>query len=150
MRFSTSPERRAILKGYLGYRAQLHRIGFANGFQWIDGSFLENVETIECRVPQDIDIVSFVHTPGGLNLTEEDVQLFDPAVTKPRFHVDAYVIEMNQVTPRELASWSAYWYSVWSHRRTHVWKGFLQVELAPIEDAEALAWLVQFDVTGDL
>lgn len=148
MRFSTSPERQAVLKGFLGYRAELHRLGFADGFQWIDGSFLEDVELIERRVPRDIDVVSFLSTPANINVSDEDAQLFDQAVAKDRFKVDAYFVELDQVTPRELAFWSAYWYSMWSHRRTQAWKGFLQIELAPTEDAEALAWLAQFEGTG--
>lgn len=58
--------------------------------------------------------------------------------------VDAYIVELDQVTPCELTFLAAYWYSMWSHRRTQAWKGFLQIELAPTEDAEALAWLDQF------
>jgi hypothetical protein len=148
MRFSMSPERQAVLKGFLRYRAELHRLGLTLGFQWLDGSFLEDVETIERRAPRDIDVVSFIHTPHDLNLTEDDTQLFDQAEAKSRFKVDAYVVELDQVAPRELALLSAYWYSMWSHRRTQVWKGFLQVELAPTEDAEAFAWLAQFDEIG--
>ena len=62
MRFSTSPERRAVLKGFLDYRRELHRIGIVDGIQWIDGSFLEDVEMIENRSPRDIDVVSFEYT----------------------------------------------------------------------------------------
>ncbi|MEF8753984.1 MAG: hypothetical protein V5B60_08610 [Accumulibacter sp.] len=149
MRFSTSPERQSVLKGFLGYRAELHRLGLADGFQWIDGSFLEDVETIERRVPRDIDVVSFFHTPANVSVSDEDARLFDQAVAKDRFKVDAYFVELDQVTPRELTFWSAYWYSMWSHRRTQAWKGFLQIELAPTEDAEALAWLAQFEGTGE-
>lgn len=145
MRFSTTPERKAILKGFLSYRAELHRLGLADGFQWIDGSFLEDVETIEHRAPRDVDVVSFFCTPADLNVSNEDTRLFDQAVAKDRFKIDAYFVELDQITPRELALWSAYWYSMWSHRRTQAWKGFLQIELAPTEDAAALAWLAQFE-----
>jgi hypothetical protein len=131
-------------RGWLG----LHRLGLTDGFQWVDGSFLEDVETIEHRVPRDIDVVSFFHTPANANFSGEDMQLFDQAVAKGRFKVDAYFVELDQVKPRELAFWSAYWYSMWSHRRTQAWKGFLQIELAPTEDAEALDWLAQFEGTG--
>ena len=148
MRFSTSPERRAVLKGFLGYPGELHRIGIEDGIQWIDGSFLEDVETIEHRAPRDLDVVSFFNTPNDLNISEEDIKLFDQAVAKDRFSIDAYFVELNQVSPRELTLLSAYWYSMWAHRRTHDWKGFLQVELAPTEDPEALAWLFQFEEAG--
>ena len=143
MRFSHSPERRAVLKGFLNYRAALHRLGLTEGFQWLDGSFFEDVETIEHRAPRDMDVVSFCHTPDNFSVTDADAKLFDQAEAKMQFKVDAYIVELNQVTPLELVFWSAYWYSMWSHRRTQVWKGFLKVELASVEDAEACAWLEQ-------
>jgi hypothetical protein len=145
MRFSTTPERQVVMKGFLNYRAQLHRMGIAEGFQWLDGSFFEDVETIERRPSRDVDVVSFFHSPCELNLSEEDAPLLDQSVTKLRFKVDAYSVELDQLTPRELTLWSAYLYSMWSYRRTQVWKGFLQIELAPTEDAEAIAWLSQFE-----
>ena len=101
-----------MLKGFLGYRGELHRIGIEDGIQWIDGSFLEDVETIEHRAPRDLDVVSFFNTPNDLNISEEDIKLFDQAVAKDRFSIDAYFVELNQVSPRELTLLSAYWYSM--------------------------------------
>ncbi len=147
MRFSTSSERRSVIKSFLGYRKELHRIGLSEGFQWIDGSFLEDVETIEQRAPRDIDVVSFFNTPASLNISDDDAYLFDHDILKKRINIDAYYVELDQITPRMLTHWSAYWYGLWSHRRTQVWKGFLQIELTPVEDADALAWLTQFERT---
>ncbi len=143
MRFSTTTERRSVLTGFLNYRAALHGFGLTEGFQWLDGSFFEDIEAIEQRAPHDMDVVSFYDTPDNFTITDEQAQLFDQAAAKVRFRVDAYVVELNKVTPRELVFWSAYWYSMWSHRRNQVWKGFLKVELAPTEDAQALTWLQQ-------
>src|SRR5260370_40008152 len=61
MRFATTQERKAILIGFLNYRAILHRFGATEGFQWLDGSFMEEVEVLERRAPKDIDVVSFIH-----------------------------------------------------------------------------------------
>ncbi|PKN21437.1 MAG: hypothetical protein CVU65_16875, partial [Deltaproteobacteria bacterium HGW-Deltaproteobacteria-22] len=122
MRFSTSTNRRAILKGFLNYRAELHRHGFQNGFQWIDGSFLENIETIERRVPRDLDVVTFLHTPENTS-SPDDERFLDHAWAKTEFKVDAYLVELDLISPRELTCWAAYWYSLWSHRRTQTWKG---------------------------
>lgn len=148
MRFALTPERRSVLIGFLNYRAALHGLGLTEGFQWLDGSFFEDVETIERRAPRDIDVVSFYHTAADLTLTDSQALLFDQAATKAKYKVDAYIVELNQITPRELVFWSAYWYSMWSHRRNQVWKGFLRVELAPTDDAEALAWLQQTHTQG--
>src|SRR5882672_7829456 len=58
-RFSTSPERIEILKGFLHLRAELRRPGMAEGIQWLDGSFFEDIENSEGRSPNDIDVVTF-------------------------------------------------------------------------------------------
>jgi hypothetical protein len=44
LRFSTSQERIGILTGFLNYRAALHAAGLTSGFQWVNGSFMEQVE----------------------------------------------------------------------------------------------------------
>jgi hypothetical protein len=149
MRFSTSPERRAILTGFLQYRAELHRIGIVNGFQWLDGSFLENIENIDQRAPNDIDVVTFFGQTANLNLSTDDEKLFDSTHAKLIYKVDAYIVEFDDLSPREMALWSTYWYSMWSHRRTEIWKGFLEVGLNPTEDTEAQAWLAQSDQWKD-
>ncbi|MBW7864315.1 MAG: hypothetical protein H3C30_07875 [Candidatus Hydrogenedentes bacterium] len=63
LRFSTTNKCRAILSGLLGFRAALHSAGLTEGFQWIDGSFIENIEEIESREPADVDVVTFFHLP---------------------------------------------------------------------------------------
>src|SRR5690606_3212200 len=64
LRFGTSPKRREILDGLLRFREQLHNLGLVTGFQWLDGSFLEEVELLEQRPPHDIDVVTFVEPPA--------------------------------------------------------------------------------------
>jgi hypothetical protein len=141
MRFATSPERRAILQGLLDYRAALHRMGLVSGFQWIDGSFLENIELPDSRSPRDIDVVTFLDAPTAFAPAPPDDDALRKTSAKARFKVDSYFVELDATPPRELALLSAYWYSVWSHRRTAEWKGFLQVDLSPHEDGPAQTWL---------
>lgn len=145
MRFGSSPERRRILRGLLAYRSALHRLGINNGFQWLDGSFTEDVETLEKRPPGDIDVVSFLDIPSGFEPQGDDFTIFDQPAAKARFHVDAYVVAMNELPNQQLVTYSAYWYSMWSHRRNQAWKGFLRVDLVCTDDAQALQWLSQFD-----
>src|SRR5437868_6595038 len=57
-RFGTSDERRDILLNFLRFRDLLRRHHLINGFQWLDGSFLENIEAIEGRPPRDLDVVT--------------------------------------------------------------------------------------------
>lgn len=141
MRFATSQTRCKILQGFLTYRSELHAMGLQQGFQWIDGSFAEHVEMLEQRPPKDVDVVSFVHIPAGFNPTQAQGQVLDHDHAKATFLVDAYFVEVNLLPPDNLIKKSAYWYSMWSHRRNQAWKGYLQVDLSPISDVETQNWL---------
>jgi hypothetical protein len=147
-RFATSVERVAILRGLLDYRAALHRLGLVSGFQWLDGSFTEDVERVEGRVPRDVDVVTFVLSPNGApgGTLDGDEDALDHDAAKRRFSVDGYFVELDLLPPRDLTAQTAYWYSLWSHRRTRIWKGFVEVELDPRDDDAARAALV--DATG--
>lgn len=150
LRFGDTPERRAILDGYLRYRAMLQSAGIVRGFQWLDGSFLEHVETTEGRPPNDLDVVTFYHLPRGTSQQQIIARfpaLVDNASLKTTFRVDAYLVHLG-MRPERLAEQSAYWYSVWSHRRSQLWKGFVQVDLKPGEDPIAGATLTSLASRG--
>lgn len=136
IRFGSSLERCTILEGWLRYRQVLHRLGLVTGFQWLDGSFLEDVETLESRPPNDIDCVTFYRLEDGRteqDLYDEAADMFDHSVVKRDFRVDAYSVNLAYPSQTLIAQ-SAYWYSVWSHRRDLMWKGFVQIDLDPSED----------------
>lgn len=80
-RFAISPERAAILQGFLNYRAALHAAGIIVGFQWIGGSFVEDIETVEGRAPNDMDVVTLCAAP-----TDDYNHLFTPGITHARYH----------------------------------------------------------------
>lgn len=150
LRFGDTPERRAVLDGLLRYRAALHAVGLVAGFQWLDGSFLEHVERIEGRPPNDVDIVTFYRLPAGISqaqLAAKAGALLDHASVKATHRVDGYLVYLG-MDPERLIRHSVYWYSVWSHRRNQIWKGFVQVDLAPSEDAAAAATLASLSSTG--
>lgn len=109
---------------------------------------MEDIEKLEFRAPQDLDVVSFVQNPIAANPMYADLEALDHDLTKARFRVDHYFVEVEAIPPRELAFWSAYWYSMWAHRRSQAWKGFLQVDLDPGEDASARHWLTQNTAVG--
>jgi hypothetical protein len=144
-RFATSPERCDIFSGYLAHRAELHKMGIDRGFQWLDGSFTEDIEMLEHRPPRDIDVVTF--TPAGDAffdaLGDHEINLLggDRANLKKEFKIDFYIQSLSD--PAEsLVAMTTYWYSMWSHRRTGQWKGFLKVDLSPDQDADAESLLV--------
>ena len=136
LRFGSTLERQAILDGILRYRAELHAVGLVQGFQWLDGSFLENVESQESRPPNDIDVVTFFRLPDGLTqatLAQRAPGLFDNILVSQRFGVDGH-LQCLDVPSERIVAQAAYWYSMWSHRRDGTWKGYVQVDLSPSED----------------
>ena len=140
--FAVTAERVRILHGLLSYRAALHALGIVQGFQWLDGSFFEHIEMLEQRAPGDIDVVTFFTMPQGetqLSLKQANPSLFPSTAAerdalKNAYSVDAFTQSL-AAKPEALVGRSAYWYSVWSHRRDMTWKGYVEVDLAPTEDA---------------
>ncbi len=152
LRLATTPKRTSILEGFLSFRSALHNVGLIRGFQWVDGSFMENIELIEERDPGDIDVVTFYHSPVGKTqqeLIEQHQHLFDSGNTKEDYCVDAYYKELDGDNPEVLVWQASYWYSLWSHRRTRQWKGFLQIDLSPAEDEVAKANLGKLSGEGN-
>jgi hypothetical protein len=139
-RFSSSPERIKIMEGLLGFREELHKLGIVSGFQWVDGSFLENIETIENRSPNDMDVVTFYNVPPGesqKSLVLKAPKLFDWTYLKTTYTIDSYFRSLGgQINLASIKDIS-YWYSIWSHRRNGLWKGFVQIDLDSIHDADA-------------
>ena len=150
-RFAFSSERRKILHGFFEYRRALRNYGISNGFQWVNGSFIEDCESVRQRPPNDIDLVTLVLRPNGYqdnqqwhahvdtNAELRDL-LLNPEYIKSSFRCDAYVIDLG-ADARQVALSSAYWYGLFSHQRgTSLWKGLLQVDLLA-DDGEAISLL---------
>ncbi|MGM0677076.1 MAG: DUF6932 family protein [Pseudomonadota bacterium] len=143
--FGTSKERIRILDGFLRYRTGLHEAGLTQGFQWLDGSYMEHVEAIEKRSPNDIDVVSFIEFPSGMSEMEIKTHYSDiigltrnsRTLIKRQLMVDAFMVPLNRASSVDLVALSTYWYGVWSHRRDRAWKGFIQVFLMPDHAARA-------------
>ena len=142
LRFGNTDPRRRIVVGFLDFRSALHGIGVDSGFQWVDGSFLEDIERVENRSPRDLDLVTFFRLPEGQTqqtLLDANPDIFDNAYCKENFCVDAYFQPLNIRLLESLVAQSAYWYSVWSHRRNGYWKGYLQLDLSNTDDETARA-----------
>jgi hypothetical protein len=135
-RFATSPERITILKGVLALRNELWELNL-RGFQWMDGSFVEDIEVQESRNPGDIDIVTFYEPTDGGKLFQERLQK-DPSIlqrthVKATFHADHFWLPLG-TPPVSLVEQTRYWYGLFSHRRDRTWKGMLQVGLSEKDD----------------
>lgn len=143
-RFNTSGERRSILQGLVRFRRDLRQIGL-QGWQWLDGSFLEDIEARESRPPRDLDLVTFTARPASIQsvaqlqaFTAQHVALFDRTQTKQNYLCDAFFVDLS-VGPYSVVSQARYWFGLFSHQRmTAVWKGMLEIALPP-QDSDAAA-----------
>ena len=137
---ATTPERRAILGKFLDFRERLRAEGLTNGFQWLDGSFLENIEARESRPPKDLDVIT-VYWGYDLAFQRQLLANFpevaNPALAKANYFLDHYPFDAG-FDPTLTVENTRYWILLFSHTRLGVWKGMLRVELnTPTEDAAA-------------
>lgn len=141
----TTDWRKALLRNLVAYRQILHGEGYITGFQLVDGSFVENAEVTRGRPPRDIDVMSFLDKPQkyvnddlawntvGLDFWFREI--VDVPNNKARFMLDTYAVLNEHVQAEDIM----YWHGLFSHRRaTYTWKGYLRVQLDPIDDIAAL------------
>ena len=140
--FATSTERILILEGMLRYREYLLSTGIENGFQWLDGSFVEDCESTRSRPPKDIDLVTFAERPAGYTADKDwDTfcdkhweHAFDPDAIKAAYSCDAYYVDLS-ISAQFLVRRTRYWFGLFSHQRgTNVWKGMIEVPLLSDDD----------------
>lgn len=144
LRFGDTARRREILTGFLDFRSALHQAGVVRGFQWVNGSFVEDIRQRGNREPNDIDVVSFLHLPKGY--TQADLQndfpsVFDRPANKRNHRTDTLFVFLDGGDMAFLAKSIAYWNSLWSHTREGIMKGYLSLDLAGDDDAAARAML---------
>lgn len=142
-RFSTSRERIEILKGLISFRKKMNEFGIIHGYQWLDGSFIENIEVTENRPPRDIDVVTLY---SGLSLPQtEIIRVFPEFISseqaKKNFKVDHYPFDISY-NPNVTVQFTRYWIQLFTHNRKNVWKGIIQMEInTPVEDENAMDFL---------
>ena len=135
--FATSLPRITLLEGLLQWRKDLRAAGCASGFQWLDGSFIEDLRS-ESREPADIDVVAFTHVPEP----EEDwvrahPTLWDRARAKARYGLDLFFLNLDRASHPAFVKQAAYLQGLFSHRRvSEEWKGFVWVDF-PGDDKAA-------------
>lgn len=142
--FSLSDHRNGLLIKFLEYRSLWYQAEITKGFQWIDGSFMENIELLEDRDPKDIYVVTFASIPKCISQEKPSAvvgHLFDHAYCKHRYHVDAYFVQTGNVVNEYTIKLISYWYSMWSHKRDRTWKGFIQIPLDQNLDSDIISRL---------
>lgn len=140
-RFGTSSERIQILNGLLNFRVELQQYGLINGFQWLDGSFLEDIEIQENRPPRDLDLVTMF---WGYDLTfqhglvQQIPEFANSNLSKKNYMLDHYGVDAG-LDPSITIELTRYWVQLFSHNRNKVWKGMIKIALnTPNEDALAI------------
>jgi hypothetical protein len=146
----TTPHRCDLLRKLIAYRALIGGDDYVAGVQFIDGSFVENIELVEARNPNDIDVFSILLPPAkyvnnppiwasnGLPFWQSEIA--DNPKNKQRFSVDSYAMMLDTTQPGHFLRQALYWYSLFSHKRgNHEWKGFVAVSLNAADDQAALA-----------
>jgi len=145
-RLGVTAERKTILGKFLDFRARLRGAGLVNGYQWLDGSFLEDVETREKRPPQDLDVVTVYwgyDLAFQLNLFAAFPEFANPGLAKSVYSLDHYPFDAGY-DPTVTLEFTRYWILLFSHNRLGTWKGMLRVELNTlVEDAAARQLLAQ-------
>lgn len=140
-----SNRRKEIFRGLLAYRQQLCSIGLQAGVQWLSGSFTEDIEGLETRHPNDVDLVTFCHRPAAVKddaawsaFLASNMALVNPVLVKAAFKCDAYFVDLN-IEPISVVDSTRYWFGLFSHRRGGLWKGMLEIPLSvTTDDADAL------------
>ena len=153
LRFGNTPTRRDIASAFLDYRAALHGAGLTRGFQWVNGSFVEDSLQNRLREPRDVDVVTFFHMPERYDLDSLpdsflEVATLSSPIAPPS--IDAYHVVLDAEDLRYLSNRIAYWNSLWSHTRDGQWKGYLEIDLSDEQDAAArdlLRILASEDIT---
>ena len=139
-RLGTTPERRTILGKFLDFRERVQGEGLTNGFQWLDGSFLEDIETREGRPPEDLDVVTVYwgyDRAFQAGLVARFLEFASPVLSKAAYSLDHYNFDAG-FNPTVTLEQTRYWILLFSHNRQGVWKGMLRIELnTPAEDAAA-------------
>jgi hypothetical protein len=132
-RFASSRERMLLLQGLLDLREEMRNLGVNQGVQWLDGSFVENVEATASRPPADIDVVTFAARPISdpsqwAQLVGSNPHLFTGAC-KARYGCDHYFLDTMKPVEIIIAD-TAYFSHLFAHnRRSLLWKGMIAVPL---------------------
>jgi len=131
-RFATSKARVDILTSFINFRNKIRNAGVAkNAFQWIDGSFVEDIESLEARDPRDIDVLTvyFGYDPLFIhNVVTVLPEFRDPQLSKDNFSVDHYPLDISN-HPYDTYLYVKYWTMLFTHNSAGIWKGILQIEL---------------------
>lgn len=145
-RFAVSEVRAKLLVGFLDFRAQLAKAGFLDGFQWIDGSFAEDLEgSARPRPPADIDVVTFFR-PSGIDFQATALKVFPGIENTPflklTYYVHNYFVDLAAESDAVVGN-TCYWFGLFSHSRESIWKGMVRLELGTTTADESASTMLK-------
>lgn len=148
--FNKTKERAKLLKDWLKYRHEIAS-NIYYGFEWVNGSFVENVEKTRKSPPNDIDVVDFV-------IFKKELSPQEYKTIKRRYHVDAFLVsllsqeKLAEMTNEKLFAWYdtnikriAQWNLEWGHTHDGNSKGFIKINFNQDDDEHALKLLEEYE-----
>jgi hypothetical protein len=144
-KFATTPTRIHLLKNFVKFRIKIHDSKITEGFQWVDGSFLENKEKALDQNPNDIDVATFfqVTSPDTEQKVKTDFPDFSHRkLAKDNYKLDHLLIHIPALNPYDLIRSTNFISKLFSYSRRGVFKGLVEIHLNTIdEDIAALEYL---------
>jgi hypothetical protein len=143
-RFGTSKERIEILKGFMAFREEMRKFKIS-GFQYLDGSFLEDIEnSSEKRPPNDLDLLTFympLTKDQQFEILTNFMDFGDRTTCKTNYRLDHMQISLG-IHPFHIVEFTRYFLQLFTHNRSNVWKGMLKLDVGTFgEDDEANSFL---------
>lgn len=138
-RFAISKERVKILKRYMAFREEMRKFGIS-GFQYLDGSFTEDIEnSVEKRPPNDLDLLTFymplnIDQQTGIFNNFKDFS--DRSTCKTNYCLDHMPINLG-IHPIHIVEFTRYYLQLFTHNRSNVWKGMLKLDVGIIGEDDA-------------
>lgn len=149
-RFATTDQRIKLLTGLFSFRVKISELGLTDGFQWLDGSFVEHIEAQEQRAPNDIDMVTFlrsVSADAAQAVSRDFPQFLDRKALRAQYYLDHYTVELGHGGMDAALQSVTYWTQLFGHTRNGVWKGMLALPLDRLAaDKEALQLLNEMEL----
>ncbi len=151
-RFATSSFRIDLLHHLIRFRQKMTLSGITKGFQWIDGSFTENIEVSQKRNPKDLDLITFYRDLTAIeekHIEENFPEFTDQKMSANMFKLDHYLVDYN-FDPEYTITATRYWIQLFTHTRLDVWKGIIQLPLnTPEDDQLAIDYLITISHASD-
>lgn len=130
----------------------MRKMGVEIVSQWLNGSFVENVEISQGRPPNDIDVMTFLRRPAHAQddqafgtLVAANIDIFNATQCKAKYRCDHYVTDLGHISIEQVC----YWHSLFSHNRSGAWKGYLSVrDEGEAEDDDVRRQLVLAGMTA--